>query len=642
MGLSRLQYIELLETLGQTQELLPQHQELGATIIPELKSEELELGLLMDKLPRQITTRDGDGELKIVRTIGQGGMGVIYLAKQRTLQREVAVKSVREDRRDLRSKRSMLQEAWVTGRLEHPNIVPVHTLGLDERGFPILVLKRIEGVGWDQTLTAPERLPSLYQGLEPLEAHLRILSQVCLATHFAHSRGILHRDLKPENVMLGEFGEVYLMDWGIAVSMNEEDRGKLPMVDEISMVAGTPVYMAPEMAAAEAANHGPHTDVYLLGAILHELLTLTPRHDGHHIEQVLFAAYLSKPFQYDERLPRELTRLCQQATARDPAQRPQSAQEFRQAIERYLVHRQSHALVAEAQALIEANDDDQEELDQRYTMAIFALKQALRVWADNEEAARRLDQLFLKRCELALEREQLELAGAILREWGHAPQPLLTRVEEAQAAASLSLAKLQERANAMDISVAQRHRGRLAALLAVMWGASNSSVAALSIAGIFEITPKVHLGMGVLFAVALGLIVSTQRKLWQSNQANRKILEFLICTTVTDLTIRSLSYHYQISVSASTALLLFGYAAQVGVLALFLDRRLFIAMSIFALAGLGALEFSGLAALMLGVGSVLGMSSIAYVWWHDDKLSCRLDDLIGLDRRGQAQQEPSG
>lgn len=75
MGLSRLQYIELLETLGQTQELLPQHQELGATIIPELRSEELELGLLMDKLPRQITTREGDGELKIVQTIGQGGMG---------------------------------------------------------------------------------------------------------------------------------------------------------------------------------------------------------------------------------------------------------------------------------------------------------------------------------------------------------------------------------------------------------------------------------------------------------------------------------------------------------------------------------------------------------------------------------------
>lgn len=429
--------------------------------------------------------------------------------------------------------------------------------------------------------------------------------------------------------MLGEFGEVYLMDWGIAVSMNEEDRGKLPMVDEIATVAGTPVYMA----AAEAAHHGPHTDVYLLGAILHELLTLAPRHDGDSLEQVLFAAYVSKPFHYDERLPMELTRLRQQATAREPGQRPQSAQEFRQAIERYLVHRQSHALVAEAQALLECSDDP-EERDQRYTTATFALKQALRVWADNEEAERRLDQLFFRRCELALEREQLELAAAILKEWGHAPQPLIARVEEAQAAASLSLAKLQERASAMDISVAQRHRGRLAAVLAVMWGAGNSSVAALSVAGIVEITPKMHLGMGVLFAVALGLIVSTQRKLWQSNQANRKILEVLLCTTVTDLIIRVVSYHYQISVS--TALLLFGYAAQVGVLALFLDKRLFIAMFIFALAALGALEFSGLAALMLGVGSVLGMSSIAYVWWHDDKLSCRLEDLIELGRRGQA------
>lgn len=635
MDLSRHQYLELLETLGQTQKQTPHTHNLGATIVPELMNEVLELGLLMDKLPRQITTRDGDGELKIVRTIGQGGMGVIYLAKQRTLQREVAVKSVREDRRDLRSKHSMLQEAWVTGRLEHPNIVPVHTLGLDERGFPILVLKRIEGIGWDKALAQPALLPSLYQGLEPLEAHLRILSQVCLAVHFAHSRGILHRDLKPENVMLGEFGEVYLMDWGIAVSMNEEDRGKLPMVDEISMVAGTPVYMAPEMAAAEAKSHGVRTDVYLLGAILHELLTLSPRHEGATLEQVLFAAYLSKTLSYDEHLPQELTRLCQLATHREPAQRPQSAQQFRQAIERYLIHRQSHALVDEARALLEAHDEH-EDMDQRYITAIFALKQALRVWSENEEASQLLNQLFLERCELALERGLLELVSALLREWGAAPEALCLRVEVAQAAASSSLAKLQAQAQAMDISVEQHQRSRLAAILAVMWGAGNAGAGALSLSGLVQMTPKLHLGMGVIFASALGVIMSMQRKLWQSNQANRKILECLIFTTFTDLIIRVVSYHYQISVSASTAVLLLSYAAQVGVLALFLDKRLFLAMLIFALTGLGALEFAELATSMLGLGSALGMSSIAYVWWRDDSLNCRLEEMMRFVQRNQS------
>lgn len=634
MDLSRHQYLELLETLSQTQERMPHTHNLGATIVPELINEALELGLMMDKLPRQITTREGDGELKIMRTIGQGGMGVIYLAKQRTLEREVAVKSVREDRRDLQSKRSMLQEAWVTGRLEHPNIVPVHTLGLDERGFPILVLKRIEGIGWDRALAEPTLLPSLYQGLEPLEAHLRILSQVCLAVHFAHSRGILHRDLKLENVMLGEFGEVYLMDWGIAVSMNEEDRGKLPMVDEISQVAGTPVYMAPEMAAADAKSHGVYTDVYLLGAILHELLTLSPRHAGSTLEQVLFAAYLSKTVSYDERLPQELTRLCQLATAREPARRPQSAQLFRQEIERYLIHRQSHALVEEARAVLEDHDES-EDMDQRYITAIFALKQALRVWSENEEAARWLNQLFLERCELALERGQLELASALLREWGAAPEALYARVEAAQAAASVSLAKLQAQAQAMDISVEQHQRSRLAAFLAMMWGAGNASAGALSLSGLVQMTPELHLGMGVIFALALGVIMSMQHKLWQSNQANRKILECLIFTTATDLIIRVVSYYYQISVSASTAVLLLSYAAQVGVLALFLDKRLFIAMLLFALAGLGALEFADLATSMLGLGSALGMSSIAYVWWHDDNLNCRLEEMISSVQRSQ-------
>jgi len=206
--------------------------------------------------------------LDLEQTIGEGGMGIVRLATQRSLGRKVAVKTLRPAARNEVATLRLLREAWVTGTLEHPNIVPVYDLGLDEDGSPIIVLKRIEGVEWGDIMRDANAARARYGAEDLLEYNLRILLQLCNAVSLAHARGVLHRDLKPENVMIGSFGEVYLVDWGIAVSLTADALGRLPLAVDQNEMAGTPYYMAPEMLGA-LGKLSVRTDVYLLGAILH-------------------------------------------------------------------------------------------------------------------------------------------------------------------------------------------------------------------------------------------------------------------------------------------------------------------------------------------------------------------------------------
>ena len=187
------------------------------------------------------------GRIDLHHTLGEGGMGIVHLATQATLGRHVAVKTLRAGVTGPDAPLRILREAWVTGTLEHPNVVPVHDVGIDASGAPVILMKRIEGLAWSELIHAPEEIARRFAAADALEWNLRTLVSVCNAVHFAHSRGILHRDLKPDNVMIGEFGEVYVVDWGIAVSLVPDPSGRLPSVMQAKDIAGTPQYMAPEM-----------------------------------------------------------------------------------------------------------------------------------------------------------------------------------------------------------------------------------------------------------------------------------------------------------------------------------------------------------------------------------------------------------
>ncbi len=325
-------------------------------------------------------------ELEVRTILGEGGMGRVFLARQRSLDREVAIKTLREHASP-NDRDALVHEGAVTGRLEHPSIVPVHALGLHTDGRPVLVMKLVDGVSWQELRRDPDHRAWADWGgdtRERLDVHLEILMQVCNAAHFAHDRGIVHLDIKPQNVLIGRFGDVYLADWGIAHRMASPPRER---------VCGTAAYMAPEMAIASALD--PRTDVYLLGATLHEILTGRRRHEGPTLFIAMMNAILSQPVQYDPAVPEELATLANRATARKPEDRPASADDFRRAIVDYREHKSSVALSASAaprlarlRELLAQSEIDHRQVDDLLAETRFALTRALEQWPESPSALR--------------------------------------------------------------------------------------------------------------------------------------------------------------------------------------------------------------------------------------------------------------
>src|SRR5262249_19913888 len=203
--------------------------------------------------------------------LGRGGMGEVVLAHDDHIGREVAIKRMRWADPGIEAETRFLREAKIQARLQHPSIVPVHELGRDADGRPYFTMKRLAG----QTL---EELRG-----QPLQRLLRAFADVCLAIEFAHEHGVIHRDIKPTNVMLGDFGEVYVLDWGVALVLDEgaehpsvRDIATLEGETEVGTVLGTPGYMAPEQALGYAMT--PAIDVYALGCVLFEVLACEPLH----------------------------------------------------------------------------------------------------------------------------------------------------------------------------------------------------------------------------------------------------------------------------------------------------------------------------------------------------------------------------
>ena len=239
------------------------------------------------------------GDYDMVEAIAKGGMGEIHLAKDGELEREVAVKvsTVSEGAVDPR----FTKEARVLANLAHPNIVPIYNLGVDSAGRPFYSMKLVKGRTLQSVLNAVREGEDAAVAEFTRAKLLTIFRKVCDAMAFAHSKGVLHRDLKPENVMVGEYGEVLVMDWGLAKVIGVEEELKVGVMTRtvsgglsgdfgVTMegeVMGTPQYMSPEQAEGVVAGLDERSDVYALGAILYAVLTYKPPIDGKTLEEVL-------------------------------------------------------------------------------------------------------------------------------------------------------------------------------------------------------------------------------------------------------------------------------------------------------------------------------------------------------------------
>ncbi|MDX2175486.1 MAG: serine/threonine-protein kinase [Candidatus Sumerlaeia bacterium] len=281
---------------------------------------------------------------RLVRLIGRGGCGEVWEAVQIELDRPVAVKTLRQDRlvecADSGERaimvRNFREEALVSARLDHPNIVPVYDYGLGGNGSPELSMKLVRGRQWDR-LMKDERGRAGFDDF--LARHLPVLSDVANAVAFAHSRGIVHRDIKPSQVMVGDFGEVLLMDWGLAMVLDEDGGAAEAEVDDdqpswfslptranASSPAGTPAYMAPEQTRGKATGVGVWTDVYLLGGCLYYVLTGVAPHESAQSHQAFMRAAagdVEDPRTLFPRagIPDDLAELALASLAADPAAR---------------------------------------------------------------------------------------------------------------------------------------------------------------------------------------------------------------------------------------------------------------------------------------------------------------------------------
>jgi serine/threonine-protein kinase len=396
-------------------------------------------------------------DFDITGVLGEGGMGKVLLARQRSLRREVAIKVMKAENARPESVANLLAEAVITGSIEHPSVIPVHVLGRDARGRPVLVMKRVEGVSWQEL--ARDREHPLWSAIAPdaadrLDAHLEILMDVCNAAHCAHQKGFVHRDIKLDNVMIGAFGEVYLVDWGIAMRIDP----KRPVEAASQGVVGTPAYMAPEMLFPDADRIDARTDVYLLGAALHDVLTGAPRHRGDSILDVLVSARDSAPFAYGPEVPAELAAICNRAMHVDPRARFATPLELRMALASFRRHRGSVALCEESAARLAevAEERDPRRVHALLTECRFGFVQARRSWPENAAADAGLQACLASMIEHELTQRDAAGARALLAELSTPRPDLEARVAvlEAELAAAMERdEKLRHLEQQRDLSI---------------------------------------------------------------------------------------------------------------------------------------------------------------------------------------------
>ncbi|MGH7145488.1 MAG: protein kinase domain-containing protein, partial [Planctomycetota bacterium] len=355
--------------------------------------------------------------------IGRGGMGVVYKAVQHSLKRDVAIKLLLpEMAQDPEHAAKFIAEALVNAELSHPNIMPVYEIGQTSDGRKYMVMKLVIGISWWSILHPYTEAEKDVARKFELDDHLDLLLHMCDAVAYAHSRQIIHRDIKPDNLLVGKYGEVLLMDWGVAADLRTglaAHEYKAEPLAAISHPAGTPHYMAPEMARVDVAAIGPATDIYLLGATLYEILTMRPPHQGREALDILIEAAKNSVLEREEpNVNRELMRIAKRAMATRPEDRFRTAEELAQAVREFRKHAESLAITENAESSLKvARNSRGARAYQYFSEALGGFSQALQLWPANEAAVSGRFAAISQHTVLALNSGDLALAESLLNQW---------------------------------------------------------------------------------------------------------------------------------------------------------------------------------------------------------------------------------
>jgi|GEM_PF-3026867 len=353
----------------------------------------------------------------ITGTIGKGGMGVVHKATQDQLQRSIALKTPNTPRLN----RRFIEESLVSGYLNHPNIIAVHNLLKGKDNSLGLTMPLIEGMSWDAKLQTDYAHNNGTLSPSNLQEHLDHLIKVCQAISYAHHKGLLHNDLKLENIMVGDFGDVVVMDWGCS-TQNPTVHTTLPFdvldPQTLSKPFGSPAYMPPELARGDGHQIGPWSDTYMLGAMLYEIIEGKPPRSGNTIGDVVKSACLGEFNDFEHCTSTTLQNICRTAMHPNITERYQTPEGIEDAVRGYFQAEQSESLLHAVQEILDierrtATADSQEVLVSLIE-AVSMTQQANQIWPSStaEEYERTTTRRLIRR---AIEVGDLDLAAAYMR-----------------------------------------------------------------------------------------------------------------------------------------------------------------------------------------------------------------------------------
>ncbi len=361
-----------IPTKNRTRDIREKEESGTSITMPMEAAEEIKTDINLGGEPETSASREQlQGEERrvyyLTDELGRGGMGIVFEGEDPDLHRKLAVKLLRKGEREPPSEKDVLkflEEAQVQSQLDHPNIPPVYEINTDRKRGLFFVMKKVRGETLRELVEELREHPGGDRAKNmTIPRKLEIFNKICDAISFAHSRGVLHRDLKPENIMVGDFGEVLVMDWGLAKVAGEEDhaRGELIIsersredLDSMSGdLIGTPTYMSPEQARGEPEKMDERSDIYALGGILYALLCHRSPIQGKNLEEMLENArsgHIRRPSdrETDASIPRRLEDVAMTALSADPAERYESVEVLREETTNYLEELREQQIRADA------------------------------------------------------------------------------------------------------------------------------------------------------------------------------------------------------------------------------------------------------------------------------------------------------
>jgi serine/threonine-protein kinase len=473
------------------------------------------------------------------------------------------------------------------------------------------------------------------------------LSKICQAVQFAHGKGILHRDIKPENVMIGTHGEVYLVDWGLAVSLTE-DKPFIALASRAKGVAGTPSYMAPEMATGKGEWLSKATDIYLLGAVLHEIVTGQPPHIGDDLQSVLFHAFTSMPHDYGESIPEELAAICHKAMAPKPEDRHESVEAFRQSVVAFLQHRHSLSMSAEAtthfaelcQVLekpLPLSSTDQLDAYTLFGRCRFGFEEALRIWEDNEQASKGLQSVLKAMAAFEMEQGASHAASVLLAQLAEPDAALQQRLDELLAQKEeeeKEFEALKQFQHEHDLTVSQGARAIHVLIIGILWSASFVLLGTLEALGLYQVQHLHYILADVvfcLFAIGFGY---TKRGIFFSNVANRRLAGSFLLAVFSLVIFGVISLLLELTVPEAFALVLVMLFLVLMMLAVTIDFKMMGPASVYLLAAFVAAVQPRFIFFIHAGASLASFLWLAKIW----SPSMCSDEGIYLKLQGQIKQ----